>query len=144
MNKKYVFLAAILVVIIAYGLSNLSGETSNIKNVSLSNSQNFMVDVKLPALNTLEKVGEQSFNKYCANCHGLGGAGKKNVAPPLIHKIYEPNHHADIAFQFAAQRGVRAHHWPFGNMPPVKDITLLEIKNITNYIRVIQRANGIN
>jgi len=66
------------------------------------------------------------------------------VAPPLVHKIYEPNHHGDMAFLMAARNGVRAHHWKFGNMPPVEGITDAEVITIVAYVRALQRANGIN
>jgi hypothetical protein len=39
--------------------------------------------------------------------------------------------------------GVQAHHWRFGNMPPVEGITRAEVATIITYIRELQRANGI-
>ena len=83
-------------------------------------------------------------NAKCAACHGVNAAGKDGVAPPLVHKIYEPSHHGDESFQRAAALGVRAHHWPFGNMPAVEGVTRGDVKMITAYIRELQRANGIN
>lgn len=104
-----------------------------------------MVEVALPASFTpQEQMGETAFNAKCAACHGGNGAGQDGIAPPLIHKIYEPSHHGDMSFQLAAMNGVRAHHWPFGNMPAVEGITPSDITNITAYVRAIQRANGIN
>lgn len=104
-----------------------------------------MVEVILPAnFTTQEQMGETAFNAKCAACHGDNGAGRDSIAPPLIHKIYEPSHHGDMSFQLAAMNGVRAHHWPFGNMPAVDGVTPSDITNITAYIRAIQRANGIN
>ena len=104
-----------------------------------------MVEVVLPASFTAqEQMGETAFNAKCAACHGINGVGQDGIAPPLIHKIYEPSHHGDMSFQLAAMNGVRAHHWPFGNMPAVEGITPSDITNITAYVRAIQRANGIN
>lgn len=103
-----------------------------------------MVTVFVPDLSIDAKQGESLFNRSCASCHGENAAGQDGVAPPLIHKIYEPNHHADAAFHIAAKNGVRAHHWPFGNMPPVEGITDPELDSIVAYIRELQRANGIN
>jgi len=80
----------------------------------------------------------------CAACHGANAAGQDGVAPPLVHVIYEPSHHGDEAFQRAAELGVRGHHWPFGNMPPVEGVTRADVTMITAYIRELQRANGIN
>ncbi len=88
------------------------------------------------------KLGEQDFNANCAACHGKNAAGT-NSGPPLIHRIYEPNHHADIAFKLAAKRGVRAHHWGFGNMPPQEQVKDYELVRIVAYVRELQKANGI-
>lgn len=100
--------------------------------------------VTVPELSVGGQEGEGLFNRSCASCHGKNAAGQDGVAPPLVHKIYEPNHHADIAFQLAAKNGVRAHHWQFGNMPAVEGITDPEIEKIVVYVRELQRANGIN
>ncbi|PLW74831.1 c-type cytochrome [Cohaesibacter celericrescens] len=102
-----------------------------------------MVQVTVPKLTMPEQTGKFLFDESCASCHGTNAAGQDGVAPPLVHIIYEPNHHADVSFQMAAQRGVRAHHWPFGDMPPVEGVTSAEVKRITQYVRAVQRANGI-
>jgi len=102
-----------------------------------------MVDVKVPPLNTTTKLGERLFNENCASCHGKNAAGQTGVAPPLVHKIYEPGHHADGSFLLAVQRGVRAHHWTFGNMPKVEGLTNDDVTKIVEYVRLLQRANGI-
>lgn len=103
-----------------------------------------IVEVELPATLSAEaEVGKSIYDAKCASCHGLNGAGQDKVAPPLIHRIYEPSHHGDEAFQMAAKAGVRAHHWRFGNMPPVKGLTRGDVAMIVAYIREVQRANGI-
>lgn len=103
-----------------------------------------MVQVKLPeTLSSNAEVGKRAFDVKCAECHGTNAAGQNGVAPPLVHKIYEPGHHGDGSFLLAAKNGVRAHHWPFGNMPPVEGITDAEVKLIVAYVRELQRANGI-
>jgi mono/diheme cytochrome c family protein len=103
-----------------------------------------MVEVTVPELTALQQQGKQAFDANCAKCHGANAAGQGGVAPPLIHKIYEPSHHGDAAIARAAKQGVQQHHWPFGNMAPVAGITDAEIAVITAYIRAVQRANGIN
>ena len=100
------------------------------------------VKVVVPKLGQIAKLGEEDFNANCAACHGKNAAGTGN-GPPLIHRIYEPNHHADIAFKLAAQRGVRAHHWGFGNMPPQAQVKDYELVRIVTYVRELQKANGI-
>ncbi|MCK0141969.1 cytochrome c [Aliiroseovarius sp. F20344] len=104
-----------------------------------------MVDVRLPAVLSGQSVmGKRAFDAVCASCHGENAAGQQGTAPPLVHKIYEPSHHADMAFVLAAQRGVKAHHWPFGDMPPVEGLTNADIATIVSYVRELQRENGIN
>ncbi|MEO1825019.1 MAG: cytochrome c, partial [Roseibacillus sp.] len=90
------------------------------------------------------QMGQRAFEAKCASCHGENAAGQNGVAPPLVHKIYEPNHHSDAAFLNAAQNGVQSHHWNFGNMPPVEGLTQGDVKMIAGYVRELQRANGIN
>jgi len=97
-----------------------------------------------PSFTEQEQIGKRAYGAACATCHGVNGQGQDGVAPPLVHKIYEPGHHGDMAFVLAAQNGVRAHHWKFGNMPAVEGVTRSDILDIVAYIRVLQRANGIN
>ncbi len=87
-------------------------------------------------------AGEERFNALCARCHGMAGRGT-NTGPPLVHKIYEPSHHADFAFTRAAMQGVRAHHWKFGNMPAISEATPGDVTHIILYVRWLQRQAGI-
>lgn len=86
--------------------------------------------------------GEGLFNNNCARCHGPRATGTQQ-GPPLVHKIYEPSHHADFAFQRAAAQGVRAHHWKFGNMPKIESVTPDDVTHIIGYIRWLQQQAGI-
>ncbi len=88
-------------------------------------------------------TGQALFQRSCVSCHGDWARGTEQ-GPPLVHIYYEPSHHADIAFLRAAQMGVRAHHWNFGDMPPVAGVTPEDIVAITAYIRWLQREAGIN
>ncbi len=104
-----------------------------------------LVAVAVPAsLSDQATAGKQAFDAKCAACHGANAQGKDGVGPPLVHKIYEPSHHGDMAFVLAAQNGVRGHHWNFGDMPPVEGITPAEVLNIVAYVRALQAENGIN
>jgi len=89
------------------------------------------------------KGGETKFNTFCAPCHGAQGTGT-GQGPPLVHKIYEPSHHADIAFQRAAAQGVKSHHWKFGNMPKIEGVTADDVTQIIGYVRWLQRQAGIS
>ena len=86
--------------------------------------------------------GERFFAERCVSCHGEAALGT-DVGPPLVHIYYEPNHHGDAAFVFAAERGVRAHHWNFGDMPPVPGVSRIEVMEIVAYVRWLQREAGV-
>jgi cytochrome c len=88
-------------------------------------------------------AGEAKFTAYCLPCHGQEGKGTQQ-GPPLVHKIYEPNHHGDDAFQRAAANGVRAHHWQFGDMPKIAAVTQADVAEIIQYVRWLQRQAGIH
>lgn len=86
--------------------------------------------------------GEQKFNVNCSTCHGGGGVGTSQ-GPPLVHKVYEPNHHGDAAFQRAAANGVKAHHWQFGDMPKINAVKPEDVDEIVKYVRWLQKQAGI-
>ena len=87
-------------------------------------------------------AGEELFGSKCAKCHGLKGVGT-DAGPPLVHRIYEPNHHSDFSFRRAMSIGVRAHHWRFGDMEKVTGLTPEQVELIITYIREIQQYAGI-
>ena len=103
-----------------------------------------IVPVQVPAIEGNAAIGKRIFDSACAACHGANAAGTDGIALPLIHKVYEPSHHGDEAFQRAASLGVKAHHWPFGDMPPVQGLTRGDVTMIVTYIRELQRTNGIH
>lgn len=88
------------------------------------------------------QTGAAAFKANCARCHGERGVGTQQ-GPPLVHKIYEPNHHGDATFQRAAANGVRAHHWQFGDMPRIEGVTPEDVEQIVKYVRWLQRQAGI-
>ncbi len=91
---------------------------------------------------TLLSGGEQLFNAKCAICHGTKGVGT-DKGPPLVHRIYHPNHHADFSFRRAVYMGVKAHHWKFGDMKKVEGVNAEYLDMIIKYVRGIQREAGI-
>jgi cytochrome c len=97
-----------------------------------------------PSLSEPEEIGKRGYDAVCAACHGANGQGRDGIAPPLVHRIYEPSHHGDMAFLLAVRQGVRAHHWQFGDMPPIAGLTDDDVTKIVAYVRALQRANGIN
>jgi len=86
--------------------------------------------------------GEAAFHQYCAACHGKAAVGTDH-GPSFINRIYEPNHHGDPSFFLAPRRGVRAHHWDFGDMPKIDGVSDNDLKQIVGYIRWLQRKAGI-
>lgn len=105
-------------------------------------AQNLQVPTPSPGLMPNPAAGKTLFDKNCASCHGakLQGSDK---GPPMLSKIYEPSHHGDAAFQLAVKNGSRAHHWQFGDMPPVPGLTADDVAQITAYVRLEQRQVGI-
>ncbi len=101
-----------------------------------------MPAVTVPALSAAGQAGERAFNANCVLCHGVNAAGT-NQGPPLVHRIYEPGHHQDFAFRNAVRNGVPAHHWQFGDMPALPNVSADDLERIICYVRELQQANGI-
>jgi mono/diheme cytochrome c family protein len=130
--------------VIAYAILPLGGNDHTELSAAII-PDGALAAVSLPEnLSQNAQIGKLAFGVKCASCHGTNAAGQDGIAPPLVHIIYEPGHHGDEAFQRAVEMGVRAHHWPFGDMPIIEGITRGDIKMITAYVRELQRANGIN
>ncbi len=86
--------------------------------------------------------GKKLYEASCSQCHGNDLRGSKE-GPPLIHRVYEPGHHGDASFQIAVKYGSRQHHWQFGDMKPVPDLTPDDVAHITAFVRAEQRKAGI-
>lgn len=86
--------------------------------------------------------GQALFSNNCSLCHGSDLRGT-NTGPSLLHQYYEPNHHSNASFVIAVRRGVRQHHWDFGNMPAVENLTIEEVHAVICYIREAQLADGL-
>ena len=143
--KKTSILAAVLIIVgfafIAWQKTDQGWQ--NKSDAGMGNTT--LAEVLLPStLSQSAQIGKRAFETKCMACHGINAAGQVGVAPPLVHKIYEPSHHGDESFQRAASLGVRAHHWSFGDMPAVEGLTRGDVTMIVAYIRELQRTNGIN
>ncbi len=125
-------------VVIAVLLAGVGAFVWNLNSGGESGS----VSVTVPALSAFAATGKKVFDANCAACHGANGAGS-DKGPPLVHDIYNPGHHDDRSFLRAVKRGVRQHHWRFGDMAPVPRISEQEITAIVRYVRELQLANGI-
>jgi mono/diheme cytochrome c family protein len=98
--------------------------------------------IKTPKMTPALNIGKMNYDALCASCHGKNAAGT-DKGPTFLHKVYHPGHHGDGAFFIAPLNGVRAHHWPFGDMKPVEGITEGQIRKIIPYVRAIQQENGL-
>ncbi len=140
MRNKGIMIAAALLVLVA-GVY-FSGFLNDASTGGQKTPGAPMVNVTVPELSQVAKMGEAEFNASCASCHGQNAAGSSS-GPPLIHRIYEPNHHGDFSFKRAIDLGVRAHHWKFGNMPAQPQVGDTQLAQIIFYVRSLQKANGI-
>lgn len=121
----------------------------NISNVIVSVVAIFLL-VTMPPVVMADEVkvpfrlgkGKVLYQKNCASCHGvdLNGSDK---GPPLVHPFYKPSHHGDESFYHAGLKGVRAHHWKFGDMPPVPDMTAKKMDSIIPFIRYYQQQKNL-
>lgn len=98
--------------------------------------------IRQPEMTPKLNLGQLNYNAYCAECHGKKGAGT-DKGPPFIHRVYHPGHHGDESFIRAVKQGARAHHWKFGDMKPVEGVTEPQLRSIIDYVRALQRANGL-
>ena len=85
--------------------------------------------------------GEVLYAANCAECHGADLRGTDR-GPSHLSEVYEPDHHADGAFLLAVQAGSRAHHWPFGDMPPIEGLIPEDVEAIVAFVREQQRIKG--
>lgn len=113
-----------------------------VSRIASPSANSVVVNVKVPALSQAALAGKEAFDANCVQCHGENGSGS-DQGPPLVHKIYNPGHHADQSFFLAAKRGVKRHHWSFQDMPPQPQVKDKEISSIIRYVRELQTANGI-
>lgn len=143
MKRSHLLIGACAIVAVAAFITLRSGTIEEAEPLE-TRGGDAIVAIQMPPIEGNAAIGQRIFDVSCASCHGANAVGVEGAGPPLIHKIYEPSHHADEAFQRAVSQGVRSHHWQFGDMPPVEGLTRGDVAMVIAYIREIQRANGIN
>ena len=132
-RRRFKFLATTLVILA--GLAAAGG-------AGLAQSGAIYPDPKEPEMTPRLQLGLMNYSAYCAVCHGKT-AGGSDIGPTFIHRVYHPNHHTDGHFFAAPKRGTPAHHFKFGDMPPVEEVNNAQLDLITEYIRAVQRVNGL-
>jgi mono/diheme cytochrome c family protein len=85
--------------------------------------------------------GAALYEQHCGSCHGVDLKGTDR-GPSQLSIVYEPAHHPDEAYRAAIANGVRAHHWSFGDMAPVKGLSDDQVTAIIDYVRSQQRKHG--
>ena len=142
-GRALIVIGLILAAVLGYFALEVSPEEA--ADAAVRELGTTLIEVTVPEqLSPEAAAGKTHFDSFCARCHGPSAAGWDGAGPPLIHQIYEPSHHGDMAFRLAAAQGTRQHHWNFGNMPAVPEVSEAQVAEITAYIRELQRANGIN
>lgn len=86
--------------------------------------------------------GAGLYASNCAACHGARAEGT-DKGPGFLDKIYGPRRHADVAFMLATRKGIRAHHWPFGDMPAQPQVDDQMLRDIVAWVRERQKEAGI-
>jgi hypothetical protein len=66
------------------------------------------------------------------------------MGPPHLSQVYAPDHHSDASFRTAITRGSAAHHWQFGDMPPIPGLDDDEIDQIIAFVREQQELHGLD
>jgi mono/diheme cytochrome c family protein len=127
-SRQSVALVVVIAVVSALGACSADETASTTSSTTL-------VDPDTPP------DGASLYVASCGECHGddLRGTVK---GPSHLSIVYEPNHHSDDSFRSAIANGVPAHHWDFGDMPPVPGLTTAEVDAIIAYVREQQELHG--
>lgn len=87
------------------------------------------------------ETGAALYRQSCASCHGEDLRGTDR-GPSQLSQVYAPDHHPDAAYRSAIADGAAAHHWNFGDMPPVNGLSSGEVELVIAYIRQQQQERG--
>jgi len=139
--KKYavplISVAVVVVILLLIALGG-GGSSSSAPRDPMTGKTEFDIPVQDP---TLVAEGEVLYQSSCSVCHGSDLRGTA-IGPSHLSVIYNPDHHGDGSFAAAVVTGVSAHHWNFGDMPPVVGITEADFNRIMAFIRENQRVEG--
>ncbi|MCC5953846.1 MAG: cytochrome c [Acidimicrobiia bacterium] len=86
-------------------------------------------------------AGADLYAQTCASCHGDDLRGT-DQGPSHLSQVYAPDHHPDATFRMAIRQGTPAHHWDFGDMPPIEGLNDDEVELLIAYIREQQEIHG--
>jgi len=143
LHVQYFFVALMVTILVAVAMVWWLPDLQSSGSLQPTAALPHVVTVNVPALSGMASEGSGIFAAKCSACHGPKTSGGQG-GPPLVHKIYEPDHRADGAFVMVVRRGVRLHYWKFGSMPQVDDVTEDDLRATIAYIRAPQAAIGFN
>jgi mono/diheme cytochrome c family protein len=129
-------LALIVVVVFTFGGGD--GATAGAPVDPHTGLSEFDIPIQDP---DLVNAGRETFGVTCSACHGPDLRGT-TTGPSLLSVIYNPIHHPDELFLAAALNGVAAHHWGYGDMPPVAGLTEAQLLEVVAYVRETQSIEG--
>ncbi len=142
--KRYLVPATAAIVVIGMVFVVLSGGSDGGSTADgpprdpMTGKTEFDIPVQDPVL---VAEGDVLYQAKCAACHGVDLRGTA-AGPPHLSVIYNPEHHGDGAFAVAVVNGVKAHHFDFGSMPPIPNVSEDDFIRILAYIRETQRTEG--
>ncbi|MEE8188267.1 MAG: c-type cytochrome [Kiloniellales bacterium] len=127
---------------ILFAIVVLAGATAGLPASVVAQSDAIFENAVEPEMTPRLQVGKLNYDLYCSSCHGKTARGS-DKGPTFISRIYHPGHHGDKSFFVAPKQGTREHHFKFGEMKPVKGVTDAQLSTILDYVRAVQKANGL-
>ena len=95
MKLTYSLGVMILIGILGYTFWNNTKQVDQVVTTDMG-ANTALAKVILPeTFSENAKVGKLLYEAKCVACHAVNASGQDGVAPPLVHKIYEPSHHGD-------------------------------------------------
>jgi len=96
----------------------------------------FLITFGFSACNNEDPVAK-TFQNKCGNCHGNNGEGLKQLIPPIANSDYLQKHHENLICiirngmsDTIVVNGIMHHQI----MPDNKDMSVIEMTNLVNYI----------
>jgi len=90
-----------------------------------------------------QQRGAEVYAAKCAQCHGTELQGTDS-GPSHLSAVYQPSHHSDESFRRAVRQGSPQHHWRFGPMPPIEDVSGSDLESVIAFVRAQQRERGFS
>ena len=136
MKKLMVPMIVAGVVLAVVAIVALEGNSS--PRDPMTSQSEFDIPVQDPVL---VAEGEPVYRASCAACHGADLRGTE-FGPSQFSVVYQPGHHSDSSYISALVNGVPAHHWDFGDMAAVPNLSKDDMTRVIAFVRENQRIEG--